>query len=69
MAEDLTIQKDAALRKDAEPPNPMGVSEDLTLPDGRPAPLTVECNVAVRCQFLSRQQKLFWRLATCSPSR
>jgi len=37
MAEDLTIQKDAALRKDAEPPNPMGVSEDLTC-RWRPAP-------------------------------
>ena len=45
MAEDLTVPKEATLRKDAEPPNATDVSEDLTLPNGRPAALRVECNV------------------------
>src|SRR5260370_3340833 len=45
MAEDLTVPKEATRRKDAEPPNAMDVSEDLTLPNGRPAAFRVECNV------------------------
>src|SRR5258708_11326191 len=45
MAEDLTVPKEATLRKDAEPPNAMDESEDLTLPNGRPAAFRVECNV------------------------
>jgi hypothetical protein len=45
MAEDLTLSKDATFGKDAEPPNAMEGSKDLTLPDGRQAPFRVECNV------------------------
>src|SRR5260370_35139413 len=46
MAEDLSVPKEVTLRKDAEPPNAMDESEDLTLPNGRPAAFRVECNVA-----------------------
>ena len=45
MAEDLTVPKEGTRRKDAEPPNATDVSEDLTLPNGRPAAFRVECNV------------------------
>lgn len=45
MAEDLTVPRNATLTNDAPPPNSTDASEDLTLPDGRPAPLRVECNV------------------------
>src|SRR5260370_35697203 len=45
MAEDLTVPRRARLTKDVPPPNSTDASEDLTLPDGRPAPLRVECNV------------------------
>ncbi len=45
MAEDLTVPRNATLTSDAPPPNSTEASEDLTLPNGRPAPLRVECNV------------------------
>ena len=43
MAEDLTVPRNATLTNDAPPST--DASEDLTLPDGRPAPFRVECNV------------------------
>ena len=45
MAEDLTVPRNATLTNDAPPLNSADASEDLTLPDGRPAPFRVECNV------------------------
>jgi len=45
MAEDLTVPRNATLTNDAPPLNSADASEDLSLPDGRPAPFRVECNV------------------------